>query len=72
MQIFKNILQLEHLKQIVKNLSNTAEGLPGSSHPNLFVHRWGARATLNTEVKRLLENEQLDLILDHIHFIYHG
>ena len=71
MQVFKNILRLEHLKQTVKNLSRKAEGLPGSSHTTLFVHRWGIRAILNTEVKRLLKNERLDLILDHVHFIYH-
>lgn len=72
MQVFKNILQLEHVKQIVKNLSRKAEGFPRSSHPTLSVHRWGIGVTLNTEVKRLLKNEWLDLILCHVHFIYHG
>lgn len=69
MQIFKSILQLDHLKQIAKNLSRKAEGLPESSLPTLFVHRRGTGVMLYTEVKRLLENEQLDLILDHVHFI---
>jgi len=71
-QVFENVLQLEHLNQVVKNLSRKAEGLPGCSHPTLFVHRWGTGATLHTEAKRLLKDEQLDLILDQVHFIYPG
>lgn len=72
MQVFKNILQLEHLKQIVKNLSRKAEGLPGSSHPTLSAHRRGIGATLSREVKRLIKKERLDLTLDRIHFSCHG
>lgn len=72
MQVFKNILQLEHLKHIVKNLSRKAEGLPGSSHPTLSAHRRGIGATLSREVKRLVKKERLDLTLDHIHFSCHG